>query len=177
MRTNYKPRDHGAQYIRNENIRVPEVRVLDEKGVQVGVMNRDDALRTAYDSDRDLVMIAPQATPPVVKMIDFKKFLYQEGKRKKEAKRGVKKSSTKDVQLSLFIGIGDFDRLSKKAIDFLKEGHQVRVKLPLRGRELGKKPMAFDLIKKFMDGCSEYAVPTEPKMQGRVIIAVMSRKK
>lgn len=177
MRKNYNTRDTRTTYIKNENIRVPEVRVLDEMGAQVGIMSRDEALKTAYDSDRDVIMIAPLATPPVVKMIDFKKFLYQEGKRKKEAKKGVKKSSTKDIQLSLFIGVGDFDRMTAKAIDFLKEGHQVRIKLALKGRELGKKPMAFDLMNKFLKGVGDHAIASEPKMQGRVIICVISRKK
>ena len=148
-------------YTRNDYITAPEVRLIDEAGKQLDVFKREDAL----------------AKPPVAKLIDFQKFLYQEEKKKKEAKKGIKKSATKDVQLSLFIGQNDLERQLNKAHEFIADGHQVRVKLALRGRELGKKTMAFDLLNKFLAQIPEGQVASEPKFQGRVLLAVVARKK
>lgn len=164
-------------YVKNEQITAAELRVLDETGHQIGVIPKQQALDQAKDEEKDLVLIAKQATPPVAKIIDFRKFLYQEEKKKKEAKKGVKKSTSKDVQLSLFIAEGDLQRMVGRAQDFLTEGFQVRIKLVLKGRELGKRQMAFDLINEFIGMLKEAAVSTPPKMQGRVLIAVVVRKK
>lgn len=179
MRTNnnrYK-RDTRVWYVKNEHISAPELRLIDETGHQLEIFKRADALALAREKEVDLVLIAAQAQPPVAKLIDFQKFLYQEEKKKKEAKKGVKKSATKDVQLSLFIGAHDLERLRLKATEFISEGHQVRVKLGLRGRELGKKNMAFDLIKKFITSVPESSVSSEPKFQGRVLLCVLVRRK
>ncbi|OGK56180.1 translation initiation factor IF-3 [Candidatus Roizmanbacteria bacterium RIFCSPLOWO2_02_FULL_39_8] len=164
-------------YTRNDYITAPEVRLIDEAGKQLDVFKREDALAMAREREVDLVLIAPQAKPPVAKLIDFQKFLYQEEKKKKEAKKGIKKSATKDVQLSLFIGQNDLERQLNKAHEFIADGHQVRVKLALRGRELGKKTMAFDLLNKFLAQIPEGQVASEPNFQGRVLLAVVARKK
>lgn len=177
MKTNYRKPQERVWYVKNDQITAPELRVLDDKGLQIGIMSRDEAITKAYTADKDLVMITNHAVPPVVKIIDFKKFLYQEEKKKKEAKKGIKKSSTKDIQLSVFIAQGDRDRLKRKAQEFINEGFQVRVKLMLRGREMGKKPMAFDLISNFIASLEDVNISTPPKLQGRIIFAVITRKK
>jgi translation initiation factor IF-3 len=151
--------------------------VIDDQGKQVGVITRDEALRIAQEKGLDLVLIAPNAKPPVAKIIDFKKFLYQEQKKQQEAKKGIKKSTVKDIKLSLFIGPADFDRLVKKGLEFLKEGNQLRLNLTLRGREIVKKGMAFDLIKRYISLLGEVNVSREPKIEGRVIRTVLAKKK
>lgn len=140
-------------------------------------MSKTEALRLAQEKGVDLVLIAPQAKPPVAKIIDFKKFLYQEEKKEKSARKGIKKSVVKDLKLSLFIAEGDLIRMIEKGKEFLSEGNQVRINLTLRGREMGKRDMAFDLIKKYIAAMGEVNVSKEPRMEGRVIRAVIARKK
>ena len=125
----------------------------------------------------DLVLIAEHATPPVAKLIDFKKFMYQEEKKLKEARKGIKKGVVKDLKLSLFIGPADLERTLNKGIEFLKDGNQVRFNLGLRGREMGKTKMAFDLIHACIAKMGEVNVAKEPKLEGRVVRAVIARKK
>ncbi len=170
----YIPRKY---YYLNYRIEAATLRVIDDQGKQVGVITRDEALRIAQEKGLDLVLIAPNAKPPVAKIIDFKKFLYQEQKKQQEAKKGIKKSTVKDIKLSLFIGPADFDRLVKKGLEFLKEGNQLRLNLTLRGREIVKKGMAFDLIKRYISLLGEVNVSREPKIEGRVIRTVLAKKK
>jgi len=161
----------------NYRIEVPTLRVIDEDGKQIGILSKQEALSVAQEKELDLVLIAPKANPPVAKVIDFKKFLYQEEKKQKEAKKGIKKSIVKDIKLSLFIGPADLERLINKAKEFLEEGNQVRLNLTLRGREIAKKNMAFDLIKKFISNLGEVNIAKEPRLEGRVIRAVIAKKK
>ena len=156
---------------------MPTLRVIDEDGKQIGILSKQEALSVAQEKELDLVLIAPKANPPVAKVIDFKKFLYQEEKKQKEAKKGIKKSIVKDIKLSLFIGPADLERLINKAKEFLEEGNQVRLNLTLRGREIAKKNMAFDLIKKFISNLGEVNIAKEPRLEGRVIRAVIAKKK
>ena len=165
------------RYITNERIRGDEFRLIDDKGEQVGVVSRDEAFAYAKAREIDLILIASQAKPLVVKAIDLHKHIYQEEKKNKDSKKGQKKSGTKDVQLSLFIGEGDLERFRKKSIEFLEDGYQVRIRLLLKGRELGKKPMAFDKVHAFIGSLGEVTVAVPPKMQGRVCTAVVVRKK
>ncbi|MFS8159002.1 MAG: translation initiation factor IF-3, partial [Candidatus Roizmanbacteria bacterium] len=112
---NKQPRHH---YVINDRITGDEFRVIDDKGEQVGMYSRQEAFAHAQENDVDLVLIAPQAKPPVIKAIDYKKFLYQEEKKEKESKKTQKKSDTKDIQLSLFIGTNDMERLRNKSLEF-----------------------------------------------------------
>lgn len=179
MRTtsNYKQRLPRKFYITNWRIEAPEIRVLDSKGDQIGVMTRQEALNRAQTENLDLVLIAEHAKPPVAKLIDFKKFMYQEEKKLKEARKGIKKGVVKDIKLSLFIGPADLERLLNRGIEFLKEGNQLRLNLGLRGREMGKTKMAFDLINGCIAKLGEVNVAKPPKLEGRVVRAVVARKK
>lgn len=171
---NYQPRKF---YQINNRIEAEELRVIDAEGGQVGVMQKFNALREAQNRGLDLVLIAAKAQPPVAKIIDFKKFLYQEEKKAKEAKKGIKKSIVKDIKLSLFIGPADLDRLSEKAREFLDEGNQLRLNLALKGREIVKRDMGIDLLKNFITQLGEVNVSKEPRIEGRVIRAVVAKKK
>ncbi len=164
-------------YTINYHITATPLRVIDSDGQQVGVLDKTEALNRARAAEMDLVLIAPNAKPPVAKITDFKKFLYQEEKKAKEAKKGIKKSIVKDIKLSLFIAQGDRDRLVEKGHEFLDAGNQVRINLTLKGREMGKKDMAFELMKKFIAELGETNVSKEPRLEGRVVRAVIARKK
>lgn len=176
-RFHYQPTPQHKFYITNFRIEAPELRVLDHEGKQVGVLSKEEALKTAQEQELDLVLIAPKAVPPVAKIIDFKKFLYQEEKKAKEAKKGIKKSIVKDVNLSLFIAEADLKRLEEKTQEFLKEGNQVRLNMTLKGREMGKKDMALNLMKSFITTLGEVNVSKEPRLEGRVFRAVVAKKK
>lgn len=166
------------RYITNERIRGDQFRLIDAMGEQVGLVTRDEALAYAKEREVDLILIAAHADPLVVKAIDLHKFLYQEEKKNKDGKKGQKKGGTKDVQLSLFIGKGDWDRLLHKAQEFLNEGFQVRIRLRIKtGREFGKIDMIIARVKEFIAALGEVTVAAEPKMQGKVCTAVVVRKK
>ncbi len=170
----YQPRKF---YTINYRIEAPQLRVIDEKSKQIGVISKEEALRMAMEQELDLVLIAPKAQPPVAKIIDFKKFLYQEEKKLKEAKKGIKKSIVKDIQLSLFIGPADLERLIAKGKDFIADGNQLRLNLTLKGREIAKRNMAFDLINRYIKSLGDVNIPKEPRIDGRVIRAVIAKKK
>lgn len=176
---NFRPQQDSNRkyYAVNQRIEAAELRVVDEKGEQVGVLSKQEALNEAEKREMDLVLIAPHAQPPVAKIIDFKKFLYQEEKKLQEAKKGIKKSIVKDIKMSLFIGDADLERLIKKGKEFLEEGNQLRLNLTLKGREVAKGPMAFTLIKKFIADLGDVNVSKEPRLEGRVVRAVVSKKK
>lgn len=165
------------RYITNERIRGDQFRLIDAKGEQVGLVSREEAFAYAKEREVDLILIAAHAEPLVVKAINLHKFLYQEEKKNKDGKKGQKKGGTKDVQMKLFIAKGDLDRMQKKALEFLEEGFQVRIRVVMRGRELGKQHMAFDLVKSFMVSLGDVTVAAEPKMQGKACTAVVVRKK
>ena len=177
MRSFNRPKPNKPFYFLNHKIEFPQLRVIDEEGKQVGILSKYDALRKAQEKEIDLVLIAPKAIPPVAKIIDFKKFLYQEEKKLKEAKKGIKKSIVKDIKMSLFIAKADFERLINKAKDFLMDGNQVRINLIFHGREIGKKSMGFDLINRFIHSLGEINVSKEPRLMGRIISTVVSKKK
>lgn len=178
MRIFHKKRQSNKRFFfLNDRISAQTLRVLDEKNNQIGVFLKEEALKKAFEQDLDLVLIAPKANPPVAKIIDFKKFLYQLEKKEKEAKKGIKKGVVKDIKLSLFIGPADLQRLINKGNQFLEEGHQLRISLTLKGREITKKLMAFDLIDRYIKKLKDINVTKPPKLEGRVIRAVIARKK
>lgn len=177
MRNFYRPPVKRKFYITNYKIDAITLRVIDEKGLQIGVISKEEALKKAFEEGRDLVLIAPRATPPVAKLIDFKKFLYQEEKKEQEAKRGIKKSSVKDIKLSLFIATADLNRLVAKGKEFLENGSQVRLNLVLRGRENAKRDMAFTRVRNVIAMLGDVNVSKEPRLEGKVIRAVVARKK
>lgn len=164
-------------YYLNYRIQAAELRVIDNEGNLVGVMSKDEALKHAQSLELDLVLIAPKANPPVAKITDFKKFLYNQEKKLKEAKKGAKKSTVKDIKLSLFIGPADLERMVEKTKEFLDEGNQVRLNLTMKGREVTKKDKGFELLNKFIVDIGEATVAKEPRLEGRVIRAVVSPKK
>lgn len=168
---------HGKFYQLNMRIEAPELRVIDGEGGLIGVMKKEEALKVANEKQMDLVLIAPKAQPPVAKIIDFRKFLYQEEKKAKEAKKGIKKSIVKDIKLSLFIGSADLERMANKGKEFLEEGNQLRLNLTLKGREIAKREMGIKLLNDVITTLGDVNVSKPPRLEGRVIRAVVARKK
>lgn len=167
------------RYTINDRIQGTELRVLDEAGEQIGLLSRSDALALAEKEGVDLVLIAAQAVPPVAKVIDFRKFLYQEEKKGKESKKATKKGGTKDIQISLFIGEADLERQRKRANEFIEEGHQLRIRLRLKSkREFGKLDMVREKINEFIVSLGdEVKVVREPIQQGKAFMAIVVRNK
>ena len=168
---------HASKYIINEKITAQQLRVVDDQGKQLDVLTRDKALKIAKEKEVDLILIATNANPPVAKLIELNKFLYKEEKRLKEAKKGSKKGQIKNLQLSLFVGPADFERFLLRGKEFLNEGNQLRINLLLRGREVSKKDLGMQLIKKYIATLGDLNISKEPRIEGRVISAVVSRKK
>ncbi|MBL8029970.1 MAG: translation initiation factor IF-3 [Candidatus Doudnabacteria bacterium] len=134
----------------NHQISVPEVRVVNEEGQQVGVMKTSQALELARENGLDLVEIAPQAKPPVVKIIDFAKFKYQQKKALTQAKKNTKKTEVKTLWLTMRIGEHDMQIKAKKVDEFLAEGDMVRIELRMRGREQAFPEIARQNLEKFI---------------------------
>lgn len=146
---------------------------MDEEGKQIGIVTKLEALQKAKELDLDVVEIAPTAKPPVAKLIDFKKFKYQEAKKERESKKSQKNVGVKEIRLRPFIGQHDFDTRLKQANDFLADGNQVKVSLFFRGREITRKEFGFDVVKRFLAGLESVRVVREPHLEGKVLAAMV----
>ncbi len=161
----------------NEDIRDNELRIISASGEQLGIMSAEKALDLAAKEDLDLVKIAPQAKPPVCKIMDYGKYKFEQAKREKEARKNQKIVDTKEVRLSLNIDTHDFNTKLNNAIKFLKHGDKVKVSIRFRGREMGHSEFGYDLMNKFSEACSEYAVINKPaKLEGRNMLMFLSPK-
>jgi translation initiation factor IF-3 len=156
-------------------IRIPQVRVVDEEGAQLGVMPTPRALEMAQERGLDLVEVAPMAAPPVVKFLDFGQYKYDLTKREKEAKRKQRSVTFKEVRLSPKIGSGDFDTKVHRAIEFLEEGDRIKVTVRFRGRELTHPELGRNLIAKFVDRVKDHGVAERtPLLEGKSMHITMA---
>lgn len=161
----------------NEQINDAEVRLIGNDGSQLGVMSAKDALRIAMDSDLDLVKIAPQAVPPVCKIMNYGKYKFEQAKRDKESKKNQKVIEIKEIRLSLNIDTHDFETKGGHAIKFLKSGNKVKVSIRFRGREMGHPEIGLDTMNRFAEYCSEYASVEKPaKLEGRNMLMFLAPK-
>lgn len=165
----------GKIYYRiNHNIRVPRLRVIDEDGKQIGVLPLPEALKRAQRANLDLVEIAPKASPPVAKLIDFKKFRYLEEKKRKQAKK-KKGGGVKGIRLTPFIAEADFQVRVDRARQFLGKGHKLRVEIRFKGRQLARRNAGYELLGKFSQALSEDAkIEQEPRWFGRSLVATLT---
>ena len=181
MAKRHKPKPITKIYYRtNERIFATTVRVLDGEGKQIGVFSKQEALTMARDQELDLVEVAAKADPPVVKIIDFKKFLYQESKKKQEEKRKAKVSETKEVRLSPFISDNDLQVMVRRGKDFLEDGDKVRLVLKFKGRQIVHPEFGKDIIAKTIIALADVSkVDREAHFEGRQLVALLSpeRKK
>ncbi len=163
----------------NENIRVPEVRVLDNENNNLGVFTIAEALAKAREMEVDLVEINPKAEPPVCKFIEFSHFKYQKEKEMRKQKAGAHESEIKGLRLSVRIGDHDLEVRLGQATKFLEQGDKVKPEIILRGRENAKPQLAFEVIKKFYEllgGKLEIRYEQEPTKQANKVTAIISRR-
>ncbi len=162
----------------NDDIRAKEVRMLDENNGQMGIMHINDAKTYAYEKGLDLVLIAPQAQPPVCRAMDYGKFRYEQDKREKEAKKKQQTVEVKEVQLSCRIETHDFETKANRAIKFLQEGNKVRVCLRFKGREIAHQELGREMLEKFAEACAEFGtVDKKPVLEGRQLTMFMAPQK
>jgi translation initiation factor IF-3 len=164
----------------NEDIQASKVRVIDSDGKQLGVFLIKDARRLASERGKDLVEIAPQAKPPVCKIIDFGKFRYELQKKEKIQKKNQVISVLKEIRFHPNTDVHDFDFKTRHAINFLEEGNKVKATVVFKGREMAYVEQGEDLLKRFLERVQDVAkVEVEPKMEGRnmSLIVVPNAKK
>ncbi len=144
----------------------------------LGIMSTSDALAKAKEAELDLVEISPKADPPVAKIIDYGKFLYDQKKKEKQAKKATKSAEMKGIRLSFRIGVGDLERQRKHAEEFLSNGHPVRIQMILRGREKAHKDLAFEKLGAFIESLSEFGQSEQKsRMSGSQLVAILKPTK
>ena len=149
------------------------MRLLDEDGKQIGVVSKLEALQKAKELNLDVVEIASNAKPPVAKLIDFKKFKYQEAKKERDAKKNQKNVGVKEIRLRPFIGQHDFDTRKGQAQEFLNEGNQVKLVVFFRGREITRKEFGFEVMKRFISSLESTRTVRDGHMEGRTLVAMV----
>jgi len=156
-------------------IRIPQVRVIDEEGTQLGVMPTAKALQLAQERGFDLVEVAPMSNPPVTKILDYGQFKYEQARKEKEARKHQRSVEFKEVRLRVKIGKGDFDTKVKRAIRFLEDGDRVKVAVQFRGREVSHAYIGRDLLNRFAEQVAEYGtVDRQPTLEGRSMSMVLT---
>lgn len=159
----------------NESIKCKEVRVIGPDGEQIGIMSSDNALRTAYDKGLDLVLISPNAQPPVCRIVDYGRYRYEQEKREKEAKKKQNIIEVKEVQLSCRIDTHDFETKVKHALRFLGEGNKVKVVLRFRGREMSHQEIGKELLERFREAVKEAGIVDKtPNLEGRLMTMIVN---
>lgn len=176
----YRKTENKKFYRTNERIYAQSLRVLDLEGKQIGVISKQEALEKARSQGLDLVEIAPKAQPPVAKIINFKKFLYQEEKKRKEEKKRSKASETKEVRLGPFMSENDLLVMEKRAREFLISGDKVRFVVFFSGRQITHPEFGHKVLDTILKKLSDVSkVDRERRLEGRKLIVLVSpeRKK
>ncbi|WP_227657560.1 translation initiation factor IF-3 [Candidatus Magnetaquicoccus inordinatus] len=159
----------------NEQIRVPEVRLIDEKGEQVGIVSRQEALARAMEASLDLVEVAPQARPPVCKIMDYTKFKYQKAVRERLARKKQTRIDIKEIKFRPATDVHDFEVKIRSIRKFLEDGDKVKCTLRFRGREMAHQDLGMALLIRVKDVLGEEAkVEQPPKLMGRQMTMVLA---
>lgn len=161
----------------NDEIRDSEVRVISPEGEQLGIMSAAQALEIAAQHNLDLVKIAPQATPPVCKIMDYGKYRFEQQKREKEARKNQHVVEIKEVRLSLNIDTHDFETKVKQAIKFIGAGNKVKVSIRFRGREMGHPEHGLEIMRRFAEALAEVAnIEKKASLEGRNMLMFLVPK-
>jgi translation initiation factor IF-3 len=159
----------------NEKIKVPQIRLIDEHGAQLGVVSVEDARAKAQAVNLDLVEVSPEAKPPVCRIMDYGKYLFEQQKKDRQAKARAHKMDTKEVRLRPGTGEGDLEIKAKHAREFLEEGYKVGLQLQFRGREMSHKELGMEMIKRFTAMLADVAkMEQEPRMEGKRMTALLA---
>ena len=163
---------------RNDDITAVEVRVIDAEGEQKGIMTRDVAIQFAKDLSLDLVEVSPNAEPPVCRIMDYGKFLFEENKKAHMAKRKQKQTQVKEIKFRPGTDDGDYNVKLRKLTEFLEDGDKTKVTLRFRGREMAHKEVGAAMLKRVEKDLSELAIVEQmPKFEGRQMVMVLAPRK
>jgi translation initiation factor IF-3 len=161
----------------NEEIRVPQVRLIDQDGEMIGVMSAREALIRAYDVGLDLLEISPNAVPPVVKILDYGKYKYEQQKKANEARKRQKVVEIKEIKVRPNIDDHDYDVKMRQAKDFIAEGDKVKVTLRFRGREMAHQDLGLKVLDRIRTEMAELTkVEQMPRLENRQMIMVLAPK-
>jgi len=161
----------------NEEIKFPQVRVMDAENNKLGIMSSKDALKMAQERNLDLVLIAPTAQPPVCRIIDYGKFRFEQAKREKEARKNQKIVEVKEVKLTVNTDVHDFNTKVGHAVRFITGGDKCKVTIRFRGREMAHTNLGTDMLDRFVEACAEVAVVEKPaKLEGKNMSLVLTKK-
>lgn len=151
--------------------------MIDSDGSQLGIMSASEALEKAAQRNLDLVKIAPQAVPPVCKIMDYGKYRFEQAKREKEARKNQHIVEIKEIRLSLNIDTHDFNTKLNHALRFLEDGDKVKVSIRFRGREMGHPEQGYEIMRKFAEACTDAASIEKPaKLEGRNMLMFLASK-
>jgi translation initiation factor IF-3 len=168
-------RSSSKKPVINEHIDVAEVRLVLEDGEQAGIVSIDEARAAASEAKLDLVMIAPEAEPPVCKLMDYGKHIFEIKKQKAASKKKQRKTSIKEIKFRPGTEEGDYQVKLRNLIRFLTDGDKAKVSLRFRGRELAHQHLGMELVTRIRQDLAEHgAVEQEPKMEGRQIVMVLA---
>jgi len=168
----------GHKDRRNEEITAPRLRVIDPEGEQIGIMQRDDALAKAAEYELDLVEVSPNMDPPVARIMDYGKHLFQKSKQQQSARKKQKQTQLKEVKFRPGTDKGDYQTKLRKLREFLEEGDKTKVTLRFRGREMAHQELGLELLEQVQHDLEDLAqVEQKPEMQGRLMIMVMAPSK
>ena len=161
----------------NEQIRAREVQLIDEQGEKRGVISLNEALDLAYEKKLDLVLVAPNAQPPVCKIMNYGKYKFEQTKREKEAKKKQKVLEVKEIRITPNIEQHDFEFKVKNARKFIDDGNKVKITVRFRGRELNNVKMGEDVLNEFISALSDVAVVEKsPKLEGKNMFIILAKK-
>jgi translation initiation factor IF-3 len=161
----------------NEQIRVREVRLIDDEGNQKGIVPTLEALKMAKDKDLDLVEVSPNANPPVCKILDYGKYRFEQEKKLRDAKKNQKVLKLKEIRMQPKIGSGDLDTKAKHVQEFLNQGDKVKVTIRFRGRELAHTELGYDVLQEVLKRLtSAYVIEKQPAMDGKFMSMTLAAK-
>ena len=173
----YTPNNNTKGQRINENIRVREVRLIDDEGNQMGIVPTLEALKLAKEKDLDLVEVSPNANPPVCKILDFGKYRKKKKKKLRDSKKNQKVLKLKEIRMQPKIGSGDLDTKAKHVQEFLDEGDKVKVTIRFRGRELAHTELGYDVLQEVLKRLtSPYVIEKNPAMDGKTMSMTISAK-
>jgi len=162
----------------NQYLTAPTVRLLDERGKQIGVMSLSEARTQSQETGLDLIEVNGNAVPPVVKLISFSKFKYQEAKKLQSEKKGIKGGELKEIQMTPFIGQNDYQIRVDKAKKFLATGNKIKLSIKFQGRQMTHQEFGHDLLAKFKTDLQDLAAPeSEAKLIGKRLMVTFSPSK
>ncbi|MGE4647038.1 MAG: translation initiation factor IF-3 [Arenicellales bacterium] len=162
----------------NDDIADPQIRLVGDSGEQLGIVTGVEARQIAAEHGMDLVEIAPNAEPPVCRLMDYGKFLYSSSKKKQESKKKQKQITVKEIKFRPGTDIGDYDIKVRNLVRFLEAGNKVKVTLRFRGREMAHQELGMEMLKRVEDALQDVGVVEQmPKMEGRQMVMVLAPAK